>query len=186
MKFTYTLSQLDVVTFNKLVCRRLAATTTTITARLGLFVLNALAWVAIAITTAAYASLYNKHAWLTSGLNTVLIAFGVAIAVLVASHLYRQKRNRELAFSDASWLRATQSVSATPEGLEIMTSGACTRYDWSGFTDCVEDQTMLYLFLDLTCAVLIPKNAFSTPEELSRFRSWAKSSPVPNSRNQTA
>lgn len=176
MKFTYTLSREDAVAVNKVTCRRLAVAATTTKTRVGLFALNVLAWMAIAYTSAAYVSLYKRYPQLTSSLSEVLIALGAAIALLVAGYVYRQNLYRELVFSDASWPRATQSVSAAPEGLEVVTSGASSRFDWSSFKDCMEDQKMLYLFLDSSYAVVIPKDAFSTPEELAQFRSWAERS----------
>lgn len=126
MKFTYTLSLQDVVTFNKVACWRLAATTTTAKTRLWLFALNVIAWMAIAYTSAAYSSLY-KRPRLAADLNEVLIAFGIAAAVLLASHFYRQRVTREVAFSDTSWLRATRTRTL-PKSLSHRNHLACWRF----------------------------------------------------------
>lgn len=174
MKLSYTLSLPDVLAFNKVACQRLAVKTRT-AKTVGGFSLNVLAWMAIAFTSAAYFSLYKKYPELSPDLTELLFAFGAAIVLLTASHLYRQRCFRELAFSDESWLRAPQSLSATAEGLEVATVGASARYDWSRFTDCVEDQTKLCLFLDTSCAVVVPKSAFGTSEDLNQFRIWVES-----------
>lgn len=176
MKLTYTLSLADALAYNKVACQRLASKARSSKTVGGLLILNILAWMAIAFTAAAYASLHKRYPQMSADLTELLVAFVVAIVLLIASHLYRRRRFREVVFSDESWLRAPQSLSATAEGLEAATAGASTRYDWSRFTDCVEDQAKLCLFLDPSCAVVVPKSAFVTTEDLNQFRTWAQSS----------
>jgi hypothetical protein len=176
VKLTYTLSPSDVLELNKIVYQRLAAKARTAKNIAGPLALNILAWMGIAYAAATYVSLRRKHPDLSSDLNELLVSFAVGVVLLIVGQLYQQRRLRESAFSEKIWLCAPQSLSATEGYLDVATDGASTRYDWSRFIECIEDRTKLYLFLDLSYAVVVPKSAVGRSEELDQFRVWAKSS----------
>ena len=137
--------------------------------------LNILGWAAIAFGTATLVGMYKKAPDLSSDLNSLVIPFGLAVVALVASFMYQQRLQSNAALAEDSWPRIQQSVSAGSDALEIEAPGVLTRYEWSRFVETMEDTAAIYLFLDAAHAVIVPKAAFASPDDMRNFLSWAKS-----------
>lgn len=173
MKLNYSLSKEQLHAFSKVSCQRLAVSRG---ARALLMSLNILAWAAIAFGTAALVGIYQEAPRFASELNSLVIPWGLAVVALVTSLVYRQRLQFNSVFADDSWPRVYQSVSAGPGGIEITASGVYTRYEWRRFVEALEDAAAIYLFLDAAHAVIVPKAAFASPDEMEIFLSWAKDS----------
>jgi hypothetical protein len=172
MNLDYSISKEQLRAFSTLACRRLAVRRG---ARIQLMALNILAWAAIAFGTATLVGLYKQAPGLSSELNLAAISFVLAAVAIVAGSLYQQRLQANAVFADGSWPRIQQSISAGADYLEITAPGAHTRYEWGRFMEVLEDASAIYLFLDASHAVVVPKSAFASPAEIQQFVSWAKS-----------
>lgn len=172
MKLDYSLSKEQLRAFSKLSCQRLRSRGG---ARWGITALNILAWACIAFATAALVSMYEKAPYLSPELNSIAIPFVLAATAILAASFYQQRLQSNAVLADDSWPRIQQSVSAEPGGLEITAPGVHSHYDWGRFVEVHEDVAAIYLFLDASHAVVVPKTSFPSPEDLQQFLSWAKS-----------
>lgn len=172
MKLGYSLSREHLRAFARLSCQRLAAGRG---AKALLMSLNTVGWVAIAIGTATLVGMYKRAPGLAAELNLLAISLVLAVAALITSIVYQQRLQANSVFADDSWPRVQQLVSAGPDGLEITAPGAHTRYEWGRFVEALEDAAAIYLFLDAAHAVIVPKAAFASPDDMRLFLSWAKS-----------
>jgi hypothetical protein len=172
MNLDFALSKEQLRAFSKLSCQRLASSRGP---RALLMSLNIVGWAAIAFGTATLVGMYKKAPDLSSELNSLVIPLVLAVAALVASFVYQQRLQSNAVFADDSWPRVQQSVSAELDGLEIKASGVQTRYEWNRFVETLEDAAAIYLFLDAAHAVIVPKAAFASADDMRSFLSWAKS-----------
>jgi hypothetical protein len=171
MKLDYSLSKEQLRAFSKLSCQRLAASRDQ---RALLMALNIVGWAAIAFGVAALVGMYKAPA-VSSELHSFVISLVLAAVALVGSFVYQQRLQSNAVFAEGSWPRVQQSISAELAGLEIKAPGVHTRYEWSRFVETLEDAAAIYLFLDAAHAVIVPKAAFATPDDMRNFLAWAKS-----------
>jgi hypothetical protein len=67
--------------------------------------------------------------------------------------------------------REQRNVSLSPQGVSIESSVFTASYNWTAFTLIKETQHSLVLFTAPIVALIIPKRAFSAPDELRQVRS---------------
>ena len=123
---------------------------------------------------AAYAAMYRKYPDLTHDLNVVLAAVVAGGVLLVVSILYKRHIYRSAVLSEEGWFLTEQTIDADSEGLKIENPNSRSCYRWASFVHSGEDATNLYLFLDNAQALIVPKSALGSPEEVTRFRSWLR------------
>lgn len=99
----------------------------------------------------------------------------LAAALIWVGAIYK-RRLFQAVLRDDEETRALQSVSIDSAGLSVVTGEASSRCTWSSFKDYFEDEVAVYLFMDLSHAVIVPKQSFGSAEELGQFREWARSS----------
>ena len=175
MNIEYSLTQSDLAAFNTVVRRRIAARAKP---SFKLLVLNVVAWIPFGAAAADYLNLYRSYPHLASDLNFILLASAIAAVLIKSINVYRRKLLERAVYADEN-NRAEQSITADQSGLCVVAGDASSRCAWSSFTDCSEDDAALYLFLDVSHAVIVPKRAFRSTQELQQFLGWAKSSNKP-------
>lgn len=126
MKLDYANSKEQLRAFNTLACRRLAGRRG---ARAQLMARNIIAWIAIAFGTATLIGLYREVPGISSELNLAVVAFLLAVAVMVAGSVYQERLQANAVSAEDCWSRIQQSVSAGPDHLEITAAGVHTRYE---------------------------------------------------------
>jgi YcxB-like protein len=172
MNLSYSLSKDQLMAFNRFTYRRLGARRG---AKVANTILSVVIWVSIAVATGTFTSLYKKAPALSTELNTIAFLFALSMGGLIAGIVYQQRSQRNAVFGEGSMLRRQQSVAATSDGLDFAVPGARTHYDWSRFVEVFEDSATIYLYLDSSHGLVIPKTAFASADELQQFVSWAKS-----------
>jgi hypothetical protein len=77
----------------------------------------------------------------------------------------------------AKWLPeclGLHTTSITPEALVHRTGGTETKRQWSVVREIAEDDQMLYFLLTPRSAVMLPKEAFPTPQQAKQFADAAR------------
>lgn len=171
MRFSFKLSKQDLASFHKIANRRLTAIAK---ANSRLFVANLIAWIPLGMAMASYAAMYRKYPDLTHDLNVVLAAIVIGGVLLFVSMLYKQRIYRHAALPEDSWFFANQTIEADSEGISIESASARALYKWSSFVYSVEDEHNFYLFIDNAQALVIPKSAVGSLDQLAQFRSWSR------------
>jgi len=171
VRFSFKLSKQDLAIFHKLANRRLTAISK---ANSKLLVANLIAWIPLGIAMAAYAAMYRKYPDLTHDLNVVLAAVVSGGVLLVLSMLYKQHIYRSAVLSEDGWFLADQTIEADSEGLKIESATSRASYKWSSFVHSAEDARNFYLFVDNAQALIAPKAAVGSPDQLAQFRSWSR------------
>ena len=171
VRFSFRLSKQDLAAFQKLANRRL---TVIAKANPKLLVANLIAWIPLGIAIAAYAAMYRKYPDLTHDLSIVLAAVVLGAVLLVLSMIYKQHIYRGAVLSEDGWFLTEQTIDADSEGLKIENPTSRSSYKWTSFVHSAEDSSNLYLFLDNAQALIIPKSAIGSPEQLAQFRSWSR------------
>jgi hypothetical protein len=67
--------------------------------------------------------------------------------------------------------REERNILVSPQGVSVESSVFATTYNWTAFTLIKETKDSLLLFTAPIVALIIPKRAFLSPDELQQFRS---------------
>lgn len=67
--------------------------------------------------------------------------------------------------------REQRNISVSPQGVSLESSVFAATYNWTAFTLIKETKDSLLLFTAPILALVLPKRAFSSPDELQQFRS---------------
>jgi hypothetical protein len=67
--------------------------------------------------------------------------------------------------------REQRNISVSPQGVSVESSVFSATYNWTAFTLIKETKDSLLLFTAPIVALILPKRAFSSPDELQQFRS---------------
>lgn len=118
--------------------------------------------------------MYRKYPELTHDLNVVLASVVVGGVLLVISVLYKQRIYRNAVLSGDDWFFADQTIEADSDGLNIATVKSRATYKWSSFVHSAEDERNSHLFIDNAQALIVPKAAMSSTDQLAQFRSWSR------------
>jgi len=171
MRFTFKLSKADYVAFQALVLRRLTKLSG---ANIKLFFINLFAWIPIGIAFAAYAVLYRKYPVATDDLTVIAIAFEVGWVLMSVGYFYRKYAYRKAMFSQQGRFLSEQELEISEEG--ILVRGYCSEasFRWPAIIDFAEDNKNLYLFIDNAEAILLPKAALTSSEQLSQIKAWLR------------
>jgi len=171
VRFSFTLAKQDLTAFHKLANRRLTKVSK---ANSKLLLANLIAWIPLGIALAAYTAMYRKYPELSHDLNVVAGAIVVGGLLLVASMMYKQYLYRSAVISQDGWFFKPQTMEADSEGLRIENETSRSLYRWSAFSHGAEDASNLYLFLDNAHAIIIPKSALGSPDEVAQLKSWSR------------
>ena len=99
---------------------------------------------------------------------SLLVGFGFAV-IWVPFCLWSARRHQYRLVRDQPDLLAKRSLKIGPEGVRQVTSHADTLMQWSSFTEITESSGQLCLFMNRRFAIVIPKRAFTGPEEARSF-----------------
>lgn len=138
-----------------------------------LFASSVLTWIPLGVALATYFALYRKFPGAARDLTIVAAALALGIALFVCHLCYKQHLTRRGYLSDDGWFLAEQTVDADTDRLDIKTARGQTAFRWTAFMHRAQDDANLYLFVDNAQAVIIPKSAFGSADDLAQFRSWA-------------
>jgi hypothetical protein len=169
MRLSFVLSKSDLTALHKIINRRLTALSG---ANSKLFFSNLFVWLPIGIAIATYGALYRKYPELSDDLTVVALAFSCGVALLVAAIFYKQHLYRNVMLSEHSWFLAPQTFELGPESLNVEGSYGSANYRWTSFIHYEEDNLNLYLFIDNAQALVLPKTAIGSSEQLSQIKSW--------------
>jgi hypothetical protein len=70
--------------------------------------------------------------------------------------------------------REQRNISVSPQGVRVESPVFTATYNWTAFTLIKETKQSLVLFTAPIVALIMPKRAFSSPDELQRVRSLIK------------
>ncbi|PHV09602.1 YcxB family protein [Chitinimonas sp. BJB300] len=169
MHATFTLSESDFVALNNAVNRRLKAVSR---ANSKLFLPNFVVSVTMGVAIASYLALYRKYPFIATELSFVAGAFAVSTLFIVGNSVYKRSLCRRAMLSRNSWFLSRQDVELTENGFHWSGASSSAEYIWGAFCYFDEDKTNLYLFLDNAQAVVLPKKALGTPEQVEKVKSW--------------
>lgn len=62
-----------------------------------------------------------------------------------------------------------QTISLTPEHLFVKTPGSESKYTWASIDKIVQNDKYIFLYISSISAIVVPKKAFSTENELQEF-----------------
>jgi hypothetical protein len=171
MKITVKLNQNDFVPYLRIVNRRLAELSK---ANSKLFISNVIVWIFLGIAVAAYSSLYRKYPYTFYDLNVVVIFLGVGVLFKVADLYYKQNLYRKVMFSQQGSFLEEQSIEMNADGMNISGSHKNSSYSWPAFIHFAEDTMNLYLFIDNAQAIILPRDALGSIENIAQVKAWLK------------
>ena len=170
MHLSFRLSRKDLAALQEVASRRVTEVTR---ANYKLFFFTVIIWIPLGVALATYFALYRKYPEAAHDLTIVAAALALGIALFICHLYYKQHLTRRGYLSDDGWFLAEQTVDADTDGLGIQTARGHTSFRWTAFMHRAEDHANLYLFVDNAQAVIIPKSAFGSTDDASRFRSLA-------------
>ncbi len=167
MVHTFTLTRSDFSSFQKevgkLVRKRLPR-------GLGFF-LQVFVWLFIGLAVSTYFRLYeNAFEYRRSVALVGGLVVAAAAAFVFGQALSARAVQRHLLLDNGSLL-SPQTIAFEEDGLDLTTSNGLgsSKFAWAAFTGRTEDARNLYLFLDASYALIIPKNVVAGAcEELIR------------------
>jgi hypothetical protein len=166
---TFTLSRSDVASFQKQVGKVLRRAVP----RSEGFLLSVAAGVCIGLALFTYLRLYDTAYEYRRSLATVGgLIFLAAVAFLLARAVFA-RRVRKSFIRDNGWLLSPQTITIDEEGIALITLQGLgsSRFAWAAFIGRTEDERNVYLFLELSYGIIVPKNAIAGPDqELTRQR----------------
>ena len=170
MQFSFKLTRRDCKPFLKVANQHLTAIAK---ANSRLFFANLVAWIPMGFAVAAYAAMYRKHPELAHELNVVAAAAVVAVALLVASIVFKHFLYQAALLSENGTFLVTQTVNADSKTISFRNSFGTRTYPWNCFIYRAEDDGYIYLFIDNALALIIPKSTVGSVEDLAELRLWA-------------
>lgn len=102
-----------------------------------------------------------------------VIAAGLAVALMTGSHIYKRKLIEKAVYLRDGWLGA-QLMVADEVGITVTSPGSSAQLSWALVREVIEDEATLYLFFNLSHALVLPKRVFRSGEELDQLRRWAQ------------
>ena len=130
-------------------------------------------WIPLGIALASILSLYQKYPEpeFRRDFSIVLILFLVSFVLYVAQFDYKRRLLLKTWLSEKSLFFARQTVVANSEGVSIESALGKSNYKWPIVINAAEDDFNLYLFLDNSQAIIIPKSAMTLPDDLRSLKS---------------
>ncbi len=172
VRATFRLTQGDLVALLKVINRRLTELSH---AQSKLFFSNLLIWIPLGIAFAAYAALFRNYPSMTRDLAIVAVFFCIGIGLMVGGILFKQRVvYRRAMLAPDGWFLSEQTVDLSPDGVSVRSACGEAHYTWPSFRDIVEDEANLYLFIDNAQALVLPKHALGSPEQIAQLKTWAK------------
>lgn len=114
--------------------------------------------------------IYGAVFLLTSAIGCALVAF-VLIFFLSPLLTYCAQL---VSFVFGPMRRRTSRLRATATGIDKTTGSVESRTKWHDVTAVVETKKAILLFTNRNCAAIVPKSAFSSPEDAQAFADFAK------------
>jgi hypothetical protein len=99
-----------------------------------------------------------------------LSGFFTAMAVLLLFASFLQSRNVATVWTGNPFLARPQTATATPDAFELQTEYSHNRIFWQAYTRWDETTNLFLLYLSEPTFHVVPKRAFTTPEQLNQFR----------------
>lgn len=172
MQCTFTLSRTDHASLHRVINRRLCHLSG---ANAKLFISNLFIWIPLGIGVASYAALFRKYPDMSHDLMLVAVAFAVGAGLMVANAFFKQRIFHGVLLSPESWFLCEQTVALDSNGLAAKGAYGEVRYPWSSFQHLSDDNRNLYLFVDNAQALVIPKAAFGSDDQIAQIRAWLPS-----------
>lgn len=171
MRFTFTLTDRDIQALRAVTDRRI---TNLANAKSKLFFSNLIAWIPLGVAFAGYGTLYGRHPELARDLSVIATALLIGVVFLLANNRYKRHIFSKALLPGNSWLFSEQTLEVSSEGIKTEGAYGSSSFKWAAFVHTEEDQTNVYLFIDSRHAVLIPKSALTSPDQLVQIKAWAR------------
>lgn len=172
MEFEYELTEAELVAFDKVVHARVDTLTKAALGGWEFLAQNILAWIPIGIAGAAFIDLYHDYPQ-SPDLKTIAIAASLAVALMTGSGIYKRKLIEDAVKLSDDWPRA-QSLVANEVGITMTSPGSSAQLSCPVVREVIEDDATLYLFFNLSHALVLPKQVFRSGDELDQLRRWAQ------------
>jgi hypothetical protein len=175
MQFELDLTEHEMEAFEQVVQGRLAALAKTALGGWKLVVLSAIPGIPLGFAVVTFIDLYRANPQLWSDLGTIIGSLIVAWTLLAWGRLYKRKLvEKKFDFRD-TWLGAESMVVVADEvGITATSPGSTMQLSWALIREVIEDDATLYLFFNLSHALVLPKRLFRSTDELVQLRGWAK------------
>jgi uncharacterized membrane protein YhaH (DUF805 family) len=116
----------------------------------------------------AFAIFFNGGYTMETSSSILQFSFVALFAFFVALIVPRLRARMSLGGPVA---REQRNISVSPQGVSVESSVFSATYNWTAFTLIKETKDSLLLFTAPIVALILPKRAFSSPDELQQFRS---------------
>jgi hypothetical protein len=169
MRVSFALTDRDYFALRAVTNRRL---TQLASANVKLFFSSLFAWIPLGIAAAGYVRLYRQHPELANQLALIAGALAIGVILLVANAAYKRNLYNKVLLARSSWMFSEQTYEINADGIRTEGSYGSSSYKWSSFTYTTEDHLNLYFFLDNGHALLLPKSAITSPDQLAQIKTW--------------
>ncbi len=163
MILKFQLTRKDSDEFQKFLERRLRAIGKV---RSNFFLFDVLVGLPVGVAVVTFINIYLKSRNLRGLLIVLAVALILLAIALIARTRYGRKNFLNLMFLPENLIFQPQVLNASDVGLSVEIAGAENRFLWSNFQELCEDQDRIYLFIDNSQAVIIPKHSLESAEQL--------------------
>jgi hypothetical protein len=169
IRFTVKLNKDDWLSFSKVVNRRL---TRLAKANSKLFIINLLTWIPMGFALAAYSAMYQKYPFLTDDLNVIGGSIVIGAVLLVISLVIRNRIYRKVVVANNGSVLSEHEFIAAPSELRVTGPFGSTVYPWGCFIDHLEENGVVYLFMDNAQALIIPMRNIGAEKDVASLQRW--------------
>lgn len=131
------------------------------------FLLQMSVWLFVGLATSSYLRLYERAFEHRGALAMVGVLIVVATAGFVLAQLVAGRMAQKYFLRDNGSLLSAQTITLGEEGCTLVTLEGLgsSRFAWAAFMGRTEDERNVYLFLEPSCGIIIPKIAFTRAGE---------------------
>jgi hypothetical protein len=158
MTATFTLTSLDFARLQKVVMRRFRKEQGPFSWQ---FALRVLVWFCIGLAGAAYVRAMRDFPELSSRLELIAVLLALALIAIVAMPYVSQAAMRKHLLAPNGAFLSPQTVSISASFISVGSVRGTTVVPWSGLLARAEDEANVYLFIDATQALVLPRAAIA-------------------------